>query len=93
VVPWTNRQAPQAQDCTHRRYRYKDCVDEAERAKNRAKSSVRSKVEHVFGVLKLKFGFVKVRYRGLKKNANRLFAACALVNLFLARRKLLYTAA
>ena len=85
--------APQAQDCTHRRYRYKGRIDELERAKNRAKSSVRSKVEHVFGVLKLKFGFVKVRYRGLKKNANRLFATCALVNLFMARRKLLYAAA
>lgn len=34
-------------------------------------------------------GFVKVRYRGLKKNANRLFATCALVNLDLVRKKLL----
>jgi IS5 family transposase len=50
-------------------------------------------VEHVFGVLKLKFGFVKVRYRGLAKNANRLFATCALVNLYLARPKLLRSAA
>ncbi|HEX7423406.1 MAG TPA: IS5 family transposase [Terriglobales bacterium] len=88
-----HRQAPRAQDCTHRRYRYKDRVDEGERARNRAKSRVRSKVEHVFGVMKLKFGFVKVRYRGLQKNANRLFATCALVNLFMARRKLLYSAA
>ncbi len=81
--------APRAQDCTHRRYRYKDRIDEVERAKNRTKSTVRSKVEHVFGVMKLKFGFVKVRYRGLVKNANRLFATCALVNLFLVRKKLL----
>ena len=50
---------------------------------------IRSKVEHVFGVMKLKFGFVKVRYRGLAKNANRLFATCALVNLFVSLRKLL----
>ena len=50
---------------------------------------MRSKVEHVFAVMKLKFGFVKVRYRGIAKNANRLFATCALVNLFLARKKLL----
>ncbi len=57
------------------------------------KSTVRSKVEHVFGVMKLKFGFVKVRYRGLAKNANRLFATCALVNLFLVRKRLLYWAA
>jgi hypothetical protein len=40
--------------------------------------------------MKLKFGLVKVRYRGLRKNANRLFATCALVNLFLVRRKLLH---
>jgi IS5 family transposase len=81
--------APRAQDCTQRRYRYKNHVDEEERAKNRTKSQVRSKVEHVFGVMKLKFGFVKVRYRGLVKNANRVFAICALVNLFMVRKKLL----
>jgi len=40
-------------------------------------------------VMKLKFGFVKVRYRGLVKNANRLFTTCALVNLFMVRKKLL----
>jgi IS5 family transposase len=48
---------------------------------------VRSKVEHVCGVLKLKFGFVKVRYRGMAKNANRLFTAFALVNLFMVRKR------
>ena len=69
-----HRCAPQAQDCTQRRYRYKEHLDAVERAKNRTKSRVRSKVEHVSGVLKLKFGFVKVRYRGLAKNANRFFA-------------------
>src|SRR5664279_3577835 len=84
--------APLAQDHTHRRYRYKNGIDEQERAKNRTKSSVRSKVEHVFQVMKLQFGFVKVCYRGLKKNAHRLFVTCALVNLFLSRRKLLLTA-
>jgi len=84
-----HRHAPQARDCIHRRYRYKGRVDEVERAKNRTKSTVRSKVEHVFGVMKLKFGFVKVRYRGLTKNANRLFATCALVNLFMVRKRLL----
>ena len=50
---------------------------------------VRAKVEHVFAVLKLKFGFTKVRYRGLDKNAHRLFVTCALANLFLARHHLL----
>ena len=48
---------------------------------------MRSKVEHVFAVMKLKFGLVKLRYRGLQKNANQLFAVCALVNLYLLRKK------
>ena len=87
-----HQQAPQARDCTQRRCRYKDGMDEIEREKNRTKSRVRSRVEHVFGVLKLQFGFVKVRYRGLRKNAHRLFAACALVNLYLVRKKLLVEA-
>ena len=81
--------APRAQDHTHRRYRYKNRIDEQERAKNRTKSSVRSKVEHPFQVMKLKFGFVKLRYRGLKKNAHQLFVICGLVNLFLSRKKLM----
>jgi IS5 family transposase len=81
--------APRALDFTQRQYRYKHYIDEVEREKNRSKSSVRSKVEHVFAVMKLKFGFVKVRYRGLDKNANRLFVTCALVNLFLVRKRLL----
>ncbi len=81
--------SPRAKDCTNKRYRYKNRIDQVERAKNRTKSRVRSKVEHVFGVLKLKFGFVKVRYRGMAKNANRLFTAFALVNLFMVRKRLL----
>jgi IS5 family transposase len=84
--------APQAQECTHRRYRYKSRIDEVERAKKRTKSTVRSKVEHVIAVMKLKFGYVKLRYRGLKKKPTQLFAVCALVNLYLARKKLLLLA-
>src|ERR1017187_4697583 len=88
-----HQRAPQARDCTHQRYRYQGRIDEVERGENRTKSRVRSKVAHVFAVRKLKFGFTKVRYRGLRKNANRLFATCALVNLFLVRKQLLCTTA
>ena len=85
--------APRARDFTQRRGRSKgQIVDEVAWAKNRTKSKVRARVEHVFQVMKLKFGFVKVRYRGLKKNAHRLFVTCALVNLFVSRRKLLAVA-
>lgn len=64
-------------------------MNEAENARNRTKSKVRAKVEHRFGVIKRVFGFTKVRYRGLDKNANRLFVTCALSNLFIARHRLL----
>jgi IS5 family transposase len=81
--------APNARDFTQRRYRFKGVVDEVERAKNRSKSRVRAKVEHVFGVIKRVFGFQKVRYRGLNKNAHRLFVTCALANLFVVKAHLL----
>lgn len=80
--------APNARDFTQRRYRFKGLVDEVERAKNRSKSRVRARVEHVFGVIKRVFGFQKVRYRGLNKNAHRLFVTCALANLFVVRAHL-----
>jgi transposase, IS5 family len=50
-------------------------------------------VEHSFQVMKLKFGFVKVGYRGLKKNAHHLFVICGQVNLFLSRKKQLAASA
>lgn len=83
------RHAPNAKDFTHRRYRHRGVVDEPERARNRTKSKVRAKVEHAIGVVKRVFGFAKVRYRGLDKNAHRLFVTCALANLFIARRYLM----
>jgi transposase, IS5 family len=83
------KKAPRARDFTNRRYRLRGVVDERERARNRTKSKVRAKVEHPIGVIKRIFGFTKVRYRGLKKNAHRLFVACALANLFIVRRQLL----
>lgn len=46
------------------------------------KSSIRSKVEHVFRIIKCQFGYRKVRYRGLKKNENRLYAMFACANLY-----------
>ena len=81
--------APNAKDFTNRRYRHRGVVDAAEEARNRTKSKVRAKVEHCFGVIKRVFGFTKVRYRGLDKNAHRLFVTCALTNLFVVRHRLL----
>ena len=60
-------------------------IDEAERLK----ASVRAKVEHAFRVIKLQFGFTKVRYRGLAKNTAQLKTLFALSNLWSVRRKLM----
>ncbi len=80
--------APRAQDMTSRRVKYKNFVDELQKAKNRVKARVRAKVEHPFRILKRIFGFEKVRYRGLKKNHERLCTCFALVNLYLHRKRL-----
>jgi transposase, IS5 family len=84
-----HRHAPRAKDFTNKRYRFRGKVNEIEKAKNRNKSRVRAKVEHVFGVIKNIFGFRKVRYRGLAKNLHRLEVTAALTNLYMVRRRLL----
>ena len=85
------RRAPQARDLTNRRYRYAGRVNELDKARNRTKSQVRAKVEHVIGVIKRIFGFTKVRYRGLAKNLHRLEVTAALANVYMVRRRLLRT--
>jgi IS5 family transposase len=80
--------APQAQDMTCRRVKYKNHVDEQAKRKNTTKARVRAKVEHPFRILKRIFGFTKVRYRGLWKNHQWLCAAFALVNLYQHRNRL-----
>ena len=52
-----------------------------------AKSTVRSKVEHVFAVVKRLFGFRRTRYRGLRKQQAKLNIIFALANLYLADKK------
>jgi IS5 family transposase len=81
--------APQAKDFTHKKASRNRPLSDADKASNTTKSRVRAKVEHPFLILKRRFGFAKVRYRGLEKNANRLFVACGLVNLYMARKVLL----
>jgi IS5 family transposase len=52
----------------------------------RTKASIRAKVEHPFHVIKILFGYRKVRYKGLAKNQAQLFSLFALANLVLAKR-------
>lgn len=80
--------APSARDLTQVKASRNRALSPQERRANRMKSKVRCRVEHAFGVIKNIFGFVKVRYRGLHKNEQRLLVACALANLFMVRKRL-----
>jgi len=82
--------APNAKDFTQKKGGRYHKLTEAEQSANRYKSKIRSRVEHVFGVMKRQFGFTKVRYRGLEKNAQCVFTKCALVNLVPAKKTLLH---
>ena len=53
------------------------------------KSSVRAKVEHVFGIVKRQLSYCKTRYRGLRKQTAKLNMMFALANLLMSDRNYL----
>ncbi len=57
-------------------------------AREKRKASVRAKVEHPFLYVKRRFGYTKVRYRGLAKNTQRLALLLGFANLMRAERYL-----
>ena len=59
-----------------------------EAVEERRKASIRAKVEHPFLWVKRRFGYAKVRYRGLAKNTQRLALLLGLTNLITAERHL-----
>lgn len=69
-----------------RRGRKLSCAD---KSFNRKSNRIRAKVEHAFGVVKNLWGYRKVRYKGLHKNACQAFTLFALTNIYMARRELL----
>ena len=62
-----------------------ELLDKAEKFK----AGIRAKVEHPFRVIKRQFGYMKTRYRGLKKNAAQIATLFALSNLWMARHDLM----
>ena len=58
-------------------------------AAEKLKASVRAKMEYPFRVIKRQCGYVKMRYRGLKKNTQQLVVLFAVSNPWMVRRKLL----
>ena len=60
----------------------------ADRAFNRKSNRTRARVEHAFGVVKHLWGYRKIRYKGLAKNAAQVFTLFALANVYMARKEL-----
>jgi transposase, IS5 family len=60
-------------------------IDQVEKLK----AGIRAKMEHSFRVIKRQLGFIKVRYKGLKKNAAQLVTLFALSNLWMVRGQLM----
>ena len=56
---------------------------------NRKSNRTRARVEHPFGVIKNLWGYRKVRYRGLAKNAGHVQTLLALANTYMARKQLI----
>lgn len=63
-------------------------LSDEQRRINRLMSSHRSKVEHVFRIVKRQFGYAKTRYRGLYKNSQQIFCLLALANIYTVRQRL-----
>ena len=59
-----------------------------ERRRNALISRLRSPVEQVFGTLKRSYGYRRVRYMGLERNATELFFKCMAYDLRRAERLL-----
>ena len=66
-------------------------LSSTQKKNNKKKSSVRSKVEHPFQVLKCQWNYRKVRYRGLLKNSMQLYTLFSLINLYRMRKNLMVT--
>ena len=64
-------------------------LTQANKCFNHRMSSIRARVEHVFRVIKRQFGYTKVRYKGVVKNAAHVFSLIGLTNLYLARKVLM----
>lgn len=69
-----------------KRKKFKDtAIDAIEKVK----STIRSKVEYPFGIIKGIWKYAKVRYKGLRKNAEAAYMKCGLANLYLFKKLLL----
>ena len=68
-------------------------LNAADQAFNRNSNRTRAVGEHAFGVVKHLWGYTKVRYKDLEKNATQVFTLFALADLYRARKQLIHSQA
>lgn len=78
-----------ARPSSYRKHAKKNLIARTRRKIEYAKAQLRAKVEHPFRVIKRQFGYMKVRFRGLSKNAAQQTMLFALSNLWMMRKRLL----
>jgi IS5 family transposase len=71
----------------HRRHKYQAELPHWQSVRNRLIGRVRSGVERAFSILKRRYGFVRMRYRGIAANALHLDLAIIAFNLRTAAAK------
>ena len=64
-------------------------LSSSQKKRNCKQSGIRSRVEHLFRIIKRQFGYSKARYRGLAKNAAQVNILVGLANLYLLRGRLM----
>lgn len=64
-------------------------LNQEDRDWNHEQNRIRAKGEHAFGVVKHLWGYRKVRYKGLAKNAAQVFSLFTLANLYMVQKDLL----
>jgi IS5 family transposase len=60
-----------------------------QKRRNKRLSSIRAKVEKPFQIIKCRFNYTKVRYKGLFKNTMQMNTLFMLTNIYLVRKQLL----
>jgi IS5 family transposase len=64
-------------------------LSSSQKKRNKKLSSIRSKVEHPFRILKCQWKFTKVRYKGIYKNTCQIFTLLMLGNIYMLRKELI----
>ena len=75
--------------CVSRKARRGQALSQRDSQRNRKYNRIRAKGEHAFLVVKHLWGYRKVRYKGLMKNATQVFSLFTLANLYMVRKDLL----